>query len=414
MDYLHILHFIELLIANSEGETTRYIIRFHHRRDYHRCILLLTVQSTKVPSHEYVQFLPSISAIRCNLTNPDCLNDFSDLILIEEDQVLQLGANFQLPTAGRPFTRVDISQRIPWGLAAIQVPKLWPKTKGQGIRIAIVDTGVDFTHPDIKSALHRGVNLLNRHQLPMDDNGHGTHIAGTLVASSASFGIRGIAPGASLFPVKAFDRDGAAYVSDIILAIHWCITNRMNIINMSFGMSTYSPALHNAVKSAYAQEIVIVASAGNHGKQNSIDYPARFPQTIAVGATNKGNRIAAFSNQGEFVDVYAPGEAIYSTWLRGQYNELSGTSMATAHVSGVIALLLTKKPKLTASRIKAILTYSAITLTHMNKKTCPKRGRLHAVRAWILMYRNEKISQKKVLSTKSKRSRVALKKSRLY
>lgn len=412
MDDLRILHFIKLLIANSEGETTRYIIRFHNWCDYHRCILLLTVQSTKDPSHEYVQFLPSICAICCNLIHADCLNDFNDVILIEEDHLLQLGARFQLPTAGKPLTHVDISQRIPWGLTAIQVPKLWPRTKGQGVRIGIVDTGVDFTHPDINASLYRGVNILNRHQLPIDDNGHGTHIAGTLVASNASTGIRGVAPQASLFPIKAFDRDGAAYVSDIILAIHWCISNRMNIINMSFGMSAYSPALHNAVKSAYAQEIVIVASAGNQGKRNMIDYPARFPQTVAVGAINRGNRIAAFSNQGGSVDVYAPGEAIYSTWLRGQYNELSGTSMATAHVSGVIALLLTKKPKLTASRIKEILTLSAISLTHMNKKLCPRRGRLDAVRAWILMCRNQgkRLSRP---STKAKRSRVGAKMSRL-
>jgi subtilisin len=401
MDYLDILHFIKLLFANSEGETTRYLIQFHNWRDYHRCILL-TVQSTKDPSHEYYQFLPSICAIRCNLTNPDCLNDFNDLICIEEDQVLQLEARFQLPTAGRPFTHMDISQRIPWGLSAIQVPKLWSKTKGQGVRIGIVDTGVDFTHPDIKSSLYRGANILYPHLLPMDDNGHGTHIAGTLIASNASSGIRGIAPLASLFPVKAFDRDGAAYVSDIILAIHWCISNRMNIINMSFGMSAYSPALHNAVKLAYAQEIVIVASAGNQGNRKMIDYPARFLQTVAVGATNKGNRIAAFSNHGRLVDVYAPGESIYSTWPQGQYNELSGTSMATAHVSGVIALLLTKKPKLTASRIKAILTFSAISLTHMNKKLSPKRGRLDAVRAWTLMNRKNKVNQKE-FTTKAKR-----------
>jgi subtilisin len=412
MDRLHIVHFTDLLIANSEGDTTRYLIQFHNRLDYHQCIQHIMVQDRRSSSNDYVQFLPFICAIRCNLTSPDCLNDFNNLIWIEEDHLLHLGARFQLPSAGRPNTHADITQRIPWGLTAIQVPKLWSKSKGQGVRIGIVDTGVDFTHPDISSSLNRGINLLNRHQLPVDDNGHGTHIAGTLVASNASTGIRGVAPRASLFPVKAFDRDGAAYVSDIILAIHWCVANQMNIINMSFGMSAYSPALHNVVKSAYAQDVVIVASAGNQGKLNMIDYPARFPQTIAVGATNRGNRIAAFSNQGGFVDVYAPGEEIYSTWPHGQYNELSGTSMATAHVSGVIALLLTKRPKLTATRIKNILTNSAISFAYTNKKLSPRRGRLDAVRAWVLMYRNKKFSQK-VISTKTRRSRVGAKKSQL-
>ncbi len=321
--------------------------------------------------------------------------------------MVQLKAIIHLPNGGRPSSHVDLSERIPWGISAIQAPKLWPKTKGQGIRIGIVDTGVDFSHPDINSSLYRGVNLLNRYQLPIDDNGHGTHIAGTLVASNAATGIRGVAPRASLYPIKAFDHDGAAYVSDIILAIHWCITNRMNIINMSFGMDSYSSALHNAVKLAYERDIIIVASAGNQAKRNIIDYPARFPQTVAVGATNKGNRIAAFSNQGGLVDVYAPGEAIYSTWIHGQYNELSGTSMATAHVSGVIALLLAKKPTMTAAKIKEILTRSAITITYRNKKL-PRRGRLDAIRAWKLLGRNKKISSQ-LLPTRAKRSRGGVK-----
>jgi len=397
MDYLRLFHFIKLLIDKTKGETTRYFIQFHNRAEYLQCILLLMVHCKQNPTQEGYEFIPSIRAICCNLTDPDCFHEFSNMIQIEEDQLLQLGTRYSLPTAGKPFDHVDITKRIPWGLKAIQAPKLWPKTKGQGVRIGIVDTGVDYTHPDISSSLQRGVNLLNYRQLPIDDNGHGTHIAGTLVSSNASTGIRGVAPQASLFPVKAFDRDGAAYVSDIIQAIHWCMSNRMDIINMSFGMSSYSPALHNAVKSAYAQEIVIVASAGNQGKRKLIDYPARFPQTVAVGATNKANHIAAFSNQGGYVDVYAPGEGIYSTWLHGQYNELSGTSMATAHVSGVIALLLTKKPNLTASRIKTILTTSAISLIHMNKRLSPRRGRLHAVRAWSLMQRNRRGAQRYLL-----------------
>jgi subtilisin len=412
MDDQNIVHFTDLLIANSDGETIRYLIQFHNRLDYHQCMQYFFIQDVGRSVFDYVQFLPTIYAIRCSLSSPDCLNAFSSLFQIEEDQFIELGARFQLPTAGKPFTSADTSRRIPWGLTAIQAPKLWPKSKGQGVRIGIVDTGVDFAHPDIKSSLHRGVNILQRHQLPLDDNGHGTHIAGTLVASNVSTGIRGVAPRASLYPIKAFDRDGAAYVSDIILAIQWCLANHMNIINMSFGMSAYSPALHNAVKTAYAQDVVIVASAGNHGKLNMIDYPARFPQTIGVGATNRGNRIAAFSNQGELVDVYAPGEEIYSTWPHGQYNELSGTSMATAHVSGVIALLLTKKPKLTATRIKTILTSSAIAFTHTNKKVLPRKGRLDAVRAWIAMYRKDKLGRQ-IASTKARRSRVGAKRGRL-
>jgi subtilisin len=403
MDCLRLLRFIEMLTAYSGEETSRYIIRFHHRFDYCQCVHVLFGKFLQGKQNDRYLTLPSISAISCKLANNYDWKLFNDMITIEEDYLLQIGSQFQLPTAGKPFSRVDTSKRIPWGLTAIQAPKLWRKTKGRGVRIGIVDTGIDSSHPDINTSVERGINLLNSNQPPTDDNGHGTHIAGTIVASNVSAGIRGVAPKATLFPVKAFDHEGAAYVSDIILAIHWCISHRMNIINMSFGMSQYSTALHQAIKSAFNHDVIIVASSGNNGYKGNIDYPARFPQTVAVGATNKDQRIAAFSNQGKLVDLYAPGEAIYSTWPHARYNELSGTSMATAHVSGVIALLLAKKPNLTVSRIKNILTLSAVPFNN-KKKLSPRKGRLDAVRAWTLMCRSglvrKKVSSKDVRKVK--------------
>jgi subtilisin family serine protease len=123
-------------------------------------------------------------------------------------------------------------------------------------------------------------------------------------------------------------------------------------------MKTKSKALLSAVINAYNAGIIIVASSGNDGKRRSVDYPARYPQTISVGATNKLRRIAPFSNRGSYIDVYAPGDKIVSSWLRGKYNEMSGTSMATSHVSGAIALLLAHKPGLTPAEIKNIIKRS--------------------------------------------------------
>jgi subtilisin len=127
---------------------------------------------------------------------------------------------------------------------------------------------------------------------------------------------------------------------------------------MSFGMKTRSKALLGAVINAHNAGVIIVASSGNDGKRRTVDYPARYPQTIAVGATNKQRRVAAFSNRGSYIDVYAPGDKIVSAWLRGKYNEMSGTSMATSHVSGAIALLLAHKPGLAPSEIKSIIKRS--------------------------------------------------------
>jgi len=247
---------------------------------------------------------------------------------------------------------------IPWGVQQVKAPQVWSVTTGHRIKIGVIDTGADFGHPDLKHSLARGINLLNRTSLPYDDNGHGTHIAGTIAAANQPRGMIGVAPRATIYPVKAFDHNGSAFVSDIILGIEWCVRNRMNIINMSFGMKTRSKALLNAVNNAYNAGIIIIASSGNDGKRKSIDYPARYQQTVAVGATNKLRRIAPFSNRGAFIDIYAPGDKIHSAWLKGKYNEMSGTSMATSHVSGAVALLLAHKPGLSPAEIKSILKRS--------------------------------------------------------
>jgi len=258
-------------------------------------------------------------------------------------------------TANKPSTR---DKGIPWGVQQVKAPQVWSITTGHRIKIGVIDTGADFGHPDLKHSLARGINLLNRSSLPYDDNGHGTHIAGTIAAANQPRGMIGVAPRATIYPVKAFDHNGSAFVSDIILGIEWCIRNRMNIINMSFGMKTRSKALLNAVNNAYNAGIIIIASSGNDGKRKSIDYPARYQQTVAVGATNKLRRIAQFSNRGAFIDIYAPGDKIHSAWLKGKYNEMSGTSMATSHVSGAVALLLAHKPGLSPAEIKTILKRS--------------------------------------------------------
>lgn len=223
------------------------------------------------------------------------------------------------------------------------------------MKIAVIDTGVDFSHPDLKYSLTRGINLVHRNMPPYDDNGHGTHISGTIAAANSTQGMIGVAPRSVVYPVKAFDHNGSAFVSDIILAIDWCVRAEIDIINMSFGMQTRSRALLDIVGKANQAGVIIVASSGNDGKRRTADYPARYPQTISVGATDRHRKIPAFSNRGQFVDIYAPGDKIVSAWLQGKYHEMSGTSMATSHVSGTIALLLAQKPDLKTATIKALL-----------------------------------------------------------
>lgn len=251
-----------------------------------------------------------------------------------------------------------IQNGIPWGVEKINAPQAWQYATGRNIKIGVIDTGIDFHHPALKGSILSGINLVERNRPPLDDNGHGTHISGTIAASNANHGMIGVAPHALIVPVKAFDEHGSAYVSDIAQAIDWCVRNKVHVINMSFGMRTKSKSMLNAVNRAYQKGVIIVASSGNDSKRKAIDYPARYTNTVAVGATNALRKITPFSNRGIYIDIYAPGDRIVSAWLNNDYHEMNGTSMATSHVSGAIALLLELYPNLRPGEIKAILKRS--------------------------------------------------------
>lgn len=268
---------------------------------------------------------------------------------------------------------------IPWGIKQIKAPQAWSTSTGYRIKIAVIDTGVDFSHPDLKYSLTRGINLVHRNILPYDDNGHGTHISGTIAAANSQQGMIGVAPRSVVYPVKAFDHNGSAFVSDIILAIDWCVRAEIDIINMSFGMQTRNRTLLDIVSKANQAGVIIVASSGNDGRRRTVDYPARYPQTISVGATDRNRRVPAFSNRGQFVDIYAPGDKIVSAWLQGKYHEMSGTSMATSHVSGTIALLLAQKPGLNTATVKALLRRTSSPLK-LRKGTSTSDGEVNAMK----------------------------------
>ncbi|MGO4549053.1 S8 family peptidase [Paenibacillus sp. 2TAB23] len=350
MDTAAFIRLLQDTTACTDRSTVKRIIRFQRASDYRYFLEQLPQVASSSSPHKSIRQMPSIRGIACRLHPEETLERFAGRVWIEKDCKISVHSSSQ--------KSITVDKGIPWGVNQIKAPQAWGTTTGHRIKIGVIDTGADFSHPDLRHSLSRGINLLNRSMLPHDDNGHGTHIAGTIAAANQLQGMIGVAPRALISPVKAFDHNGSAFVSDIILGIEWCIRNRMNVINMSFGMKTRSKALLGAVNNAHNAGIIIVASSGNDGKRRSVDYPARYPQTIAVGATNKLRRVAAFSNRGAYIDVYAPGDKIVSAWLRGKYNEMSGTSMATSHVSGAIALLLAHKPGLTPTEIKSIIKRS--------------------------------------------------------
>lgn len=377
--------FAEWLHEAMEGTKSpekRRIIRFSNNHDFMAFTNHIQRQRNKLPLLDQIQPLRLIHAISCTLPSADKIASAPFIDSIETDirikvHAVRKSANSVPPAKDNPASG---SANIPWGVKHIRAHQAWSKSQGDRVRIGVIDTGVDYTHQDLRHCLSHGVNILNRQLLPIDDNGHGTHIAGTIAAYNRQHGIIGVAPLAVIHPVKAFDHQGGAFVSDIISGIDWCLMNNVNIINMSFGMKSYSRALESAVLSAYRAGIVIVASSGNEGRQSEVDYPARMRQVIAVGATTRKGKIAPFCNTGKEIDIYAPGEKIYSTWLRGKYHELSGTSMATSHVTGVIALMLARKPDLKPIRIKALLQKHARLIIRRGKQTGGIKE-IHAFRA---------------------------------
>ncbi|WP_334075956.1 MULTISPECIES: S8 family peptidase [Paenibacillus] len=367
MDYSSFLRYLNDHIDTS-GKSGRHIIRFTHPAIFAEMTRQLRRRKSHYPALRRVRSSSLLQALFCPMAPAGGIRDRFGL-LVEED--IRVSVHAATPSK-------DPAAGVPWGVRRIGAPEAWSVSTGNQIRIGVIDTGADFSHPDLRHSLARGVNLLNQMSLPYDDNGHGTHIAGTIAASGGSRGMMGVAPRSLIYPVKAFDHNGSAYVSDIILGIDWCVQNRMHIINMSFGMKNKSMSLQNTIRRAYHAGIVVVASSGNDKKSRSADYPARYPHTISVGATGRDGRVAPFSNHGPCIDIYAPGEKIKSCWLGGGYREMNGTSMATSHVSGSIALLLALRPGLTPGEIKRRLRRTARKLSSPGAKSGP--GEVHAAR----------------------------------
>ncbi|WP_047154218.1 S8 family peptidase [Aneurinibacillus tyrosinisolvens] len=240
--------------------------------------------------------------------------------------------------------RLHSSDEIPWGVKKIGAPTIWERSMGEEIKVAVIDTGISRKHPDLRGQVKGGADFVPRRKKNGDtsSSGHGTHVAGTIAAALNQRGIVGVAPRAALYDVRAFHPDGSAEVSSIIAGLDWAVENKIDVINMSFGMPENSRALHQAIKRAAAAGIYMVASAGNNGKE--LEYPARYPEVIAVGAIDEKGNLASFSSRGRGMNV-APGVNIFSTWLKGGYKTLDGTSMAAAHISGAAALQIAQSKR---------------------------------------------------------------------
>ncbi|MGG0737702.1 S8 family peptidase [Niallia taxi] len=242
---------------------------------------------------------------------------------------------------------VQMTNEVPTGIQQIQAPALWGKSKGKGMKIAILDTGCDTTHPDLQERIIGGYNFTDddnsNPDIYTDYNGHGTHVAGTIAAVENANGVVGAAPESSLLIVKVLNGQGSGQYDWIANGIHYAIEQNVDIISMSLGGPDDVQALHDAVKRAVDNQILVVCAAGNEGDgrdtTEELGYPAAYNEVISVGSVDFTRSSSEFSNSNREVDLAAPGENILSTYLNGQYARLSGTSMAAPHVSGGLALI---------------------------------------------------------------------------
>ena len=235
------------------------------------------------------------------------------------------------------------SETIDWGLKLFSIPELWRVSAGEKIRIAVLDTGIDLRHPDLRESIVEAVDFTQSRTGVADLSGHGTHVAGIIAARRNQFGVVGVAPKAELLIAKVLGDNGTGSPEAIASAIDWAVRQRADLISMSLGAPLALDLVHRAIKNAIQQGKFIICAAGNNGPElGTVNYPAAYPETIAVGSIDRQKRISEFSSRGRQVDIVAPGDQILSTYPPSAYAELSGTSMATPFVTGVAALALAK------------------------------------------------------------------------
>lgn len=277
-----------------------------------------------------------------------------------------------MPAKLVPFTVESIhetAEEIPYGVKQLKAPCMWKKgEKGKGIVVAILDTGIDRTHPDLKDRIIGGRNF-TAESTPddfQDRNGHGTHVAGIIAASETGTGVVGVAPECSLLIGKVLDAHGSGDYNSIISGLNWVRDwvgpngEKVRVVNMSLGGPNDDPNLKKAILDVVSKGILVVVASGNEGDNNEgtfeYGYPAMYNECVEVAACDEQKKLAPFSNNNLQVDVIAAGVQILSTYLNGQYAKLSGTSMATPHVTGALALII----KYTEAKFERQLSESEI------------------------------------------------------
>ncbi len=313
--------------ARPEESQRDVIIGFHQMPETSGGISIRS-ESGVVVKHEY-RLIPAVSA-RLSEQAIDRMRNNPGVAYIEDDVILAIATDEYVNSTGVGCINSKMMHNS--GI------------DGTGVKVAVIDTGIDYTHEDLDSNYKGGYDFVFSDSDPFDDsyNSHGTHVAGILAAERNGVGVVGVAPNASIYAVKVMDGSGYGLVSWLIAGIEWAVENDIDVVVISSGTEEDSQPLRDACRNAYDSGVILVAAAGNTYGGN-VTYPARYDSVIAVTATDLNGSRAPFSPIGPEIELAAPGVNILSTTRDNSYGYLSGTSQAAPHVAGTAALIISSK-----------------------------------------------------------------------
>jgi subtilisin family serine protease len=273
-------------------------------------------------------------------------------------------------------------RRYQWNLPIIDTELGWNISKGaSNVVVGIVDTGVDLNHPDLQGHLLKGINVIDNSALPLDDVGHGTHVAGVITALvNNDRGVAGMTWENPVLPVKVLDETGAGSTYAVAQGVVWATDHGAKVLNLSLGNYADANFLHDAIRYAFDHDVVLIAASGNDNTEQP-GYPAAYPEVLAVAATDSNKQRAPFSNFGDYIGVAAPGVNIASTYPDNQYAALSGTSMASPHVTALAALIRSINPALKNTEVMDIIRKTAMDLGTPGRDKYFGYGQIDVVKA---------------------------------
>jgi len=325
-----------------------------------------------------IQSLPAVSAVRASVPKGSELAKCAKLAANSAIEFAE--PNYiAYPTDITPSDSYFASSQ--WGLAKIQAPAAWEVTRGsESVIVAVLDTGVDYTHPDLAARMVAGRDTYSNDANPMDEYGHGTKTAGVIGAcTDNALGVAGITWNCRIMPIKVSASNGYSPYSCIASGITYAVDHGAKVVNISISGASASSTLQNAVNYAYQRGCLVVASSGNDSKA-VVNYPAACTNVIAVGATTSSDTREGYSNYGSALAIVAPGNA-FTTIKGGGYGSFNGTSAASPHVAAVAALIFSVKPSLTVADVAKILKNTADDVDAAGIDTYTGYGRVNAYEA---------------------------------